>query len=222
MGTTSHVEGYTAVSRVGGDATQPTTHGTASNPAGRVRPAHLERIKLKEFVNASEQYRPQLIWVAMRIVDRTEEAEDIVQLALLKAFKKLSGFRGDSKMRTWLNAIVKNTAREYMRNKRGRTFIPLEGPSSGDETCDEIGIIDHSMSPEEYCQQRERAEFVAAAIGGMGPANREVVEMCVFQELPYMEVATALNLSLSTVKSRMFRSRRELRTALAGHTNAVR
>ena len=222
MATTRQVEVYTAVSRVGGEAIQPTTNRTGSNTAGRVRTSHLDRIKLKEFVDASERFRPQLIWVAMRIVDRSEEAEDIVQLALLKAFRKLSGFRGDSKMRTWLNAIVKNTAREYMRSKRGRTFISLEGPTGGDETCDEIGIVDHSMSPEEYCQQQERAEFVAAAIGGMGPANREVVEMCVFQELPYMDVATALNLSLSTVKSRMFRSRRELRMALAGHADTVR
>lgn len=222
MGTTSHVAGVTAVSGAGGDKITTTISHSASTPLSRVRQLHLDRMKLKEFVDASERYRPQLIWVAMKIVDRSEEAEDIVQLALLKAFRKLSGFRGDSKMRTWLNAIVKNTAREYMRNKRGRIFIPLEGPASSDEACDEIGIFDHSMNPEEYCQNRERAEFVAAAIGGMGPANREVLEMCVFQELPYMEVATALNLSVSTVKSRMFRSRRELRMALAGHTDTVR
>ena len=222
MGTTSHVEGFTAVSRLGGDENQATISPGAPVPINRVRQLQLDRMKLKEFVDASERYRLQLIWVAMKIVDRSEEAEDIVQLALLKAFRKLSGFRGDSKMRTWLNAIVKNTAREYMRNKRGRTFVPLEGPVSCDDSCEEIAIFDHSMSPEEYCQNRERAEFVAAAIGGMGPANREVLEMCVFQELPYVEVATALNLSLSTVKSRMFRSRRELRVALAGHTDTVR
>jgi hypothetical protein len=51
----------------------------------------------------------------------------------------------------------------------------LEGPVSCDDSCEEIAIFDHSMSPEEYCQNRERAEFVAAAIGGMGPANREVL-----------------------------------------------
>lgn len=222
MGTTSQVEGSTAVSRVGGDEIRSTISPSAPIPVNRVRQLHLDRIKLKEFVDASERYRPQLVWVAMKIVDRSDEAEDIVQLALLKAFRKLSGFRGDSKMRTWLNAIVKNTAREYMRNKRGRIFIPLEGPLASDEGCDEMGILDRTMNPEEYCQDRERAEFVAAAIGGMGPANREVLEMCVFQELPYIEVATALNLSLSTVKSRMFRSRRELRMALTGHTDTVR
>jgi len=49
-----------------------------------------------------------------------------------------------------------------------------------------------------------------------------VIEMCVFQELPYMQVATALNLPLSTVKSRMFRCRRDLRMALSSRIGAFR
>jgi len=194
---------------------------SSSSPAA-ISPSCLDKIKLREFVDVAERYRPQLLWLAMRIVSRSEEAEDIVQQALLKAFRKLSGFRGDSQMRTWLNAIVRNTAREYMRSQRGRTFVPLEGPPFSDEGGDEIEILDHRMNPEEYCEHRERDDMVAAAIGGMGPDNREVVEMCVFQELPYMEVATVLNLSLSTVKSRMFRSRRDLRMALSSQTVAFK
>jgi RNA polymerase sigma-70 factor (ECF subfamily) len=181
-----------------------------------------DEARLNQFVEATERYRPQLIWLATRIVNRTEEAEDIVQQALLKAFRKLSGFRGESQMRTWLNAIVKNTAREYMRGQRGRTFISLESPASADEGSDEMEIVDRGLNPEEYCEHREREQILAAAIGGMGPTNREVVEMCVFQELPYMEVATTLNVSLSTVKSRMFRSRRDLRMALSSRTGAFR
>lgn len=194
----------------------------SSSSAAAIPPSRLDNIKLREFVDVAERYRPQLLWLAMRIVSRSEEAEDIVQQALLKAFRKLSGFRGDSQMRTWLNAIVKNTAREYMRSQRGRTFIPLECSPFSDEGGDEFEILDQRMSPEECCEHRERDDMVAAAIGTMGPGNREVVEMCVFQELPYMEVATALNLSLSTVKSRMFRSRRDLRMALSSQTGAFR
>jgi RNA polymerase sigma-70 factor (ECF subfamily) len=201
----------------------PSTSVPASSPSAEVTPAPcLDEARVNQFVEATERYRPQLIWLANRIVNRAEEAEDIVQQALLKAFRKLSGFRGESQMRTWLNAIVKNTAREYMRGQRGRTFISLESPAHADEGSDEMEIVDHDLNPEEYCEHREREQILAAAIGGMGPANREVVEMCVFQELPYMEVATTLNVSLSTVKSRMFRSRRDLRMALSSRTGAFR
>lgn len=194
----------------------------SSSAAGSIPQTNLEKIRLREFIDAAERYRPQLIWLAMRIVNRSEEAEDIVQLALLKAFRKLSGFRGDSQMRTWLNAIVKNTAREYTRSQRGRTFVSLEFPQTSDDACDEIDVPDHSMNPEEYYERWERDEIVATAVGGLCPGNRDVIEMCVFQELPYMEVATALNLSLSTVKSRMFRSRRDLRIALSARSGAFR
>jgi RNA polymerase sigma-70 factor (ECF subfamily) len=219
--TASQVPLYLRLSQGSDQEPRSTTPGVSSAVAA-IHQSRLDKIKLREFVDAVEQYRSQLIWLAMRITNRAEEAEDIVQQALLKAFRKLAGFRGDSQMRTWLNAIVKNTAREYMRSKRGRTFVPLESPLFPDAGGDEIEILDHGMNPEEYCEHRERDEILASAIGGLGPANREVVEMCVFQELPYMDVATALNLSLSTVKSRMFRSRRDLRMALSSGTDAFR
>ena len=222
MDTASQVPPFFRLSQTPDREPRSATTPGVSNAADAIPQSRLDKIKLREFVDAAERYRPQLIWLAMRITNRTEEAEDIVQQALLKAFRKLSGFRGDSQMRTWLNAIVKNTAREYMRSQRGRTLVPLECPSFPDGSGDEIEILDPGMNPEEYCECRERDEIVAAAIGGMGPANREVVEMCVFQELPYMEVAIALNLSMSTVKSRMFRSRRDLRMALSSHTGAFR
>ncbi len=199
-----------------------TTMHDASSAADAIPPSRLDKIKLGEFVDAAERYRPQLIWLAMKITNRSEEAEDIVQQALLKAFRKLAAFRGESQMKTWLNAIVKNTAREYLRSRRGRMLVPLECSQFTDEGCEELEIIDRSMNPEECYEQREGDKIVAATIGGMAPPNREVIEMCVFQELPYMQVATALNLPLSTVKSRMFRCRRDLRMALSSRIGAFR
>jgi RNA polymerase sigma-70 factor (ECF subfamily) len=183
--------------------------------------SRLERIKLTEFLDAAERYRPQFIWIAAKITGGSEEAEDIVQQALFKAFRKLSGFRGDSQMRTWLNAIVKNTAREYLRSPRARTFVPLDG-SHPDGDSEDLDIPDRGMNPEERYQLYERDQLVFDAIGGIGHANRRVLEMCVFEERPYPEVAIALDISLSTVKSRMFRSRRDLRMAIASRVGSLR
>jgi RNA polymerase sigma-70 factor, ECF subfamily len=219
---TSQLPPFLGLSRASDYEPRSTTMPGVLSAAGAIPQSRLDKIKLREFVDAAERYRPQLIWLAMRIVNRSEEAEDIVQQALLKAFRKLSGFRGDSQMRTWLNAIVRNTAREYLRSQRGRTFVPLETSVFCDEGSEEIEIADPGMNPEECCEQREREDMVTAAIGRMGPPNREVVEMCVFEELPYMQVAMALNLSLTTIKSRMFRSRRDLRMALSSCAGAFK
>lgn len=222
MATISELPLYPALSGAVERQPRSTDLHAPSTPAEAILRSRMEKIKLREFVDAAERYRPQLIWLATRITNRAEEAEDIVQQALLKAFRKLSGFRGESQMRTWLNAIVKNTAREYMRSQRGKVFVPLESSPFPDEASEELEIPDHGLSPEEYCEGREREEIVTAAIGGMGHANRQVLELCLFQELPYMQVATALNISLSTVKSRMFRSRRDLRLAVSNYTGAFR
>ena len=185
-----------------------------ASSCSRSRPG-VDETRLAQFVDAAERYRAQLLWIATRITSRREEAEDIVQHALLKAYVNLCKFRGESQMKTWLRAIVQNTAHEYMRNQRGRKFVPLECVPFHDGVCDDLDLPDPSMNPEERYEQIERKEIVSGVVGRMDPGNRRVLEMCVFEELPYIQVATFLNVSLSTVKSRMFRSRRLLREAIS-------
>ncbi len=118
-------------------------------------------------------------------------------------------------MATWLRAIVQNAAREYVRKQRGKTFVPLECSIFPDGDCEENEIPDGKMSPEEHCERREREQMIDAAVGGMSAPNRQILELCVFEELPYIEVAAVLNLPVSNVKSLMFRSRRDLRLAIS-------
>ena len=63
----------------------------------------------------------------------TDDAEEIVQHALLKAFANLSRFRGDAKMRTWLHSIVLNTAREHLRNQKRRVRLQQVGLYEGED-----------------------------------------------------------------------------------------
>ncbi|MGO9776953.1 MAG: RNA polymerase sigma factor [Terracidiphilus sp.] len=67
--------------------------------------------KFETFLQLAEQRRAQLLWYARRITNNREEAEDIVQEALLRAFKNLSRFRGESQMGTWLCVIVQTFGR---------------------------------------------------------------------------------------------------------------
>ncbi len=178
----------------------------------------VDEARLAQFVDAAERHRPQLLWIATRITNRREEAEDIVQQALLKAYVNLSKFRGESQVTTWLRAIVQNTAREYVRNQRGKFFVPLES-ALPDGTCDDLDLPDPSLNPEERYEDCERREIVSGAIDRMDPGNRRVLEMCLFEELPYIQVAMYLKVSLSTVKSRMFRNKRFLREEISNSAN---
>ena len=82
--------------------------------------------KVAAFVVTAEHSREQLLWLAQRMTRDRSEAEDIVQEALLKAFRYLPRFRGESQMRTWLGVIVKNTGLEWLRERKGRVYLSLE------------------------------------------------------------------------------------------------
>ena len=156
------------------------------------------------------------------MTNRYEDAEDIVQLALLKAFRNLYMFRGESQMKTWLTAIVRNAALEYIRNQRERTLVPISGALLRDGARDELELPDPSLNPEERYEHKERREIFSAAIHCMNSVNRRVLKMCIFEELSQMHTATLLNVPLSTVKARIHRGKRELKTTISSRMNQIR
>ena len=79
--------------------------------------------RIQEFLETAERRRPQLLRMARRLTNSNEDAEDIVQEALMKAYKALEKFRGESQMSSWLGAIVQNTAHEHLRSRRNRVFV---------------------------------------------------------------------------------------------------
>ena len=170
--------------------------------------------RLLEFIQLAQEQRGYFTWVASRLATGPEEAEDIVQQALLKAFVNLSHFRGAAKMRTWLHTIVLNTAREHLRN--GRRRVPLRrDPLSGVE--DEEGLRDlpcPRISPEDYCAGNEAAAILHAEIDLLTPDCKHAVELCVMHELPYREAAKELSTNISTLKSRIYRAKGMLKRAM--------
>ncbi len=182
----------------------------------------LDEGRLEAFIHAAEKYRAQLVWIASQITNRREDAEDAVQQALLKAFANLAKFRGESQMKTWLSVIVQNTAREQMRSKRGKVCISLESTPYIDGSSDDIDVPDTSMNPEESLACLERERILFKAVGQLGGAHRRIMQMCVFEQVPYGRVATRLNIKLSTVKSRVFRGKMLLKEAISSRARYSR
>jgi RNA polymerase sigma-70 factor (ECF subfamily) len=172
--------------------------------------------KAAELVDVAERCRAKMIWLATRITNRREEAEDIVQQALIKAFMNLSKFRGDAKMRTWLTSIVQNTAREYARSSRARTFVSIESNPFREGKHEELDLTDPAMNPEERYERWERVEVLYAAIRRMSASNQHLLQLCVFEEMPYDHVASRLGTRVSAIKSRVFRSKHLLRSVALG------
>ena len=166
----------------------------------------------------SEERRAQLLWDVQRVTKSSEEAEDIVQEALLRAWRSLQQFRGDAQISTWLRAIVRNTAREWLRNRGSRVNVPIGVMHADDDEYPVLELTDTRPDPEETCARREMERMLHAEIRALTVISRRAIEMCALEEQSLRTAAQALNVNVVTVKSRLFRGRQLLRQSLCERT----
>ena len=171
--------------------------------------------RIQEFLETAERRRPQLLRMARRLTQTNEDAEDILQEAFMKAFKALARFRGESQMSSWLGSIVQNTAHEHLRSRRGRVFLSIEYLSKDDGDVVEINFPDSRKNPEETWESREIENILREEVGKLSFVCRRALEVCALDEEPQAEAARALNLSVATMKSRVFRGKRLLARSLS-------
>ena len=176
--------------------------------------------RLMEFLETAERRRPQLLRMARRLTNSNEDAEDIVQEAFMKAYKALTKFRGESQMSSWLGAIVQNTAHEHLRSRRNRVFVSIEYLSKQDNEVMEIDLPDPGKNPEQEWQSREMEGILRDEVSKLGMVCRRAIELCMLDECPQVEVAQSMNLSVATMKSRVFRGKRILARTLSRRLGA--
>ena len=128
----------------------------------------------------------------------------------MKAYRALANFRGESQMSSWLGAIVQNTAHEHLRSRRNRVFVSIEYLSKQDNEVVEIDLPDPGKNPEETWQSKEMEGILREEVGKLGFVCRRAIELCVLDETPQLAAAESLNLSVATMKSRVFRGKRIL------------
>jgi RNA polymerase sigma-70 factor (ECF subfamily) len=153
------------------------------------------------------RHRNRVYAVALRVCGRPEDALDVTQDVLVSAFRKLSSFRAEALLTTWLHRLAVNAALDLARRRSRRDHSSL----------DEIGDrADASAGPEEHAVAAQRAVEVQRALAKLTPEFRAVIVLHDLHDLDYAGVADALRLPLGTVKSRIHRARLEL-ARLLGH-----
>jgi RNA polymerase sigma-70 factor (ECF subfamily) len=167
------------------------------------------------FGELCERNAKKIFRVARRITRNREDAEDAVQDSFLNAFVHLTDFDGRSQFSTWLTRIAINSALGKLRKNRRVREVPMEEPNATVEFEPHYETRDTAPDPEESYSQLERKEVVSAAIGGLQPGARRVVEFHKLQELSARETAQILGVSTTAVKSRMFHARAALREMLS-------
>jgi RNA polymerase sigma-70 factor, ECF subfamily len=156
------------------------------------------------------RHERRVLAVAQRITNNREDAEDVAQESLHKAFLHLGDFRERSRFSTWLTRIVMNQAFMLLRRRRGVVEVLPESPEDGAKSNSEA-FVDRNPNPEESCWRRERTELLTAAINRLGPKVRSTILLRDIEERSAGETAQILGTSIGAVKARVFQGRRKLR-----------
>jgi len=163
------------------------------------------------FAALCERHAKQLFRAAQNITRNHEDAEDAVQDALLSAFVHLRNFDGRSKFGTWLTRIAINSSLMILRKRRNAPVVDLGGAEDSSAGGLNHEIPDRAPNPELHYAKKEEARILNNAIQELRPALREVVQKQQLQETSIRETATAIGISETAAKARLFHARVKLR-----------
>ncbi len=162
------------------------------------------------FDAAVARHTPALREAARRLTGSRDEAEDLVQDAVMRAWTFWDRFEPGSNARAWMHRILVNTfINAYRKQRRERELFRLAGEESRRETHTAI---------EYRCAQRDGiGDEVGSALASLPAEFRAVVELVDLADLSYREVATELGCPIGTVMSRLHRARKHLQELLADY-----
>lgn len=164
------------------------------------------------------RWERRIFALAYGMLGREEDARDATQETFLAAFRNLRGFRGEAKVSSWLHRIAINQCITRQRRAKVRGETALEDETEADGAS--YSAPAHE-SPARSAESRERTVVVRRAVSALPAELRQVIVMKEFEELTFQEIAEALDLPLSTVKSRLYTALRQLQMRLKNMASEV-
>ncbi|MDP4617449.1 MAG: RNA polymerase sigma factor RpoE [Burkholderiaceae bacterium] len=155
------------------------------------------------------KYQRKVGRLVRRLVSNSDEADDVVQDAFIKAYRALPQFRGDSAFYTWLYRIAVNTAKNHLvsRGKRPISLSELTSNEGDDESFEVPVVTIDNNTPEAELMSRQIAEAVNRAVSALPEELQTALSLREIDGLSYEEIAEAMNCPIGTVRSRIFRAR---------------
>ncbi len=168
-----------------------------------------------EFARLVESTSTQIYRLGLKMLNDSDDAEDMLQETYLKALRALPGFEGRSSLTTWLYRIAVNEALMILRKRR--PVVPIDDENSDEEEglAEPVKIVDFSFMPESEMMAGESRRFLDNAIQKLSPGLRAVFLLRDVEGLSIKETADALNLTEMNVKTRLLRARLKLREDLS-------
>lgn len=164
----------------------------------------------KAFKILIKQYQRLVSHFVFRMVSSVPEREDICQEVFMKVYQHLPRFRFESSLSTWIGRIAYNTCLNFLEKKKVPLYDDL-----GDEDQTYEPVDDETSRPDFVYADREISGILREEIDGLSPVYRTIVTLFHLDEMSYAEIADIMKMPEGTIKSYLFRARKQLKDRLS-------
>jgi RNA polymerase sigma-70 factor (ECF subfamily) len=158
------------------------------------------------FGNLVEMYQRPVFSLCYRMLGNSNDAEDAAQESFIRAFRYLKKYDPNRSFATWLLSIASHYCIDRMRKRKLDTV-------STDVLPAEIVPDRNAPNPEREYRQQEKEVLIQSMLDDLKPTDRAAIILRYWHQYSEVEIADALDLSVSAVKSRLYRSRQSLADA---------
>lgn len=145
----------------------------------------------KAFEMVVRQYSEQLYWQVRRIVLSHEDANDVMQNVMMKAWTNLDTFRQESKLSTWLYRIAINESLDFVRRQKGMTT----------QSVDDVSALANTLMADRYFDGDETEAQLQEAIAKLPDVQRTVFNLRYYDEMKYSDMSKILHTSEGALKA---------------------
>ena len=159
------------------------------------------------------RHQRDIYQLALHYVKNPADAQDLTQEVFIEAFTRLSTLQEAAKFANWLSGITKNLSISWLRRQM-HSFSYEEVLHDGEfeiQMTEFIGTPKRFPTPDELLEQKEMRQTVSNAIGTLSEKNRLVTTLHYLDGMSYKEIAQQLNVPVSTIEGRLYRSRKQLK-----------
>jgi RNA polymerase sigma factor (sigma-70 family) len=163
------------------------------------------------FAQLVQRYQSYVFTLVLRFTDNREDAEEISQDVLVKAYRSLADFRGEAKFSTWLYTIVRTSCITFLRKKR------LETTSLDNERTSQQVESRQSGFTANAIEQKSKHAMVNAAIRMLSPDDTQILTLFYKGEQTLEEIGRVMRMDPNTIKVKLHRARHRLKEKMEKH-----
>ncbi len=167
-----------------------------------------------------EKYKRMVYRLAMQITKNHADADDVMQETFIKVYRSIRTFRKDAAFETWLYRIAVNEALNFVKRRERQRESTLETASEADYEAITRYRAQIANDPHVHAEKAELRHHVTEAVNSLSLKHRTVVILHEFEGLTHAEIASILNCSEGTIRSRLHYARKKLRTLLKSYVDA--